>query len=184
MSYAFDPNEPLGEQCRLVLHERLGLAMDAVAVAARIGEDAEFTAAIHAARKRCKESRALARLIRHAVAEDEFVAFDSTVRQAARELASLRDAHAVLHTFDQLEHSGGAVGRTGGDEQFVEVRRRLVLRRHGAGLLDLSGVGISAPSPAPLAVAGDGPLLVVAARRRIAGALEDGGDTSFVHLGR
>jgi CYTH domain-containing protein/CHAD domain-containing protein len=61
----------------------------------------EIEQAVHEVRKRCKEVRGLAELIRPALGPD-FRSFNGLVRDAARELSSIRDAHAVLDTFDRL----------------------------------------------------------------------------------
>jgi CYTH domain-containing protein/CHAD domain-containing protein len=107
MSYAFEPSEPLGEQCRLVLRERLMLAIAAVDVAEHGADDGSISTAVHDARKRCKEARALGRLIRPSIARRRADRFDRMVGRAAGELASLREAHALLATVDQLETFGG-----------------------------------------------------------------------------
>jgi CYTH domain-containing protein/CHAD domain-containing protein len=62
---------------------------------------AEIEEAVHEVRKRCKEVRGLAELIRPALGR-RFRSFNSPVRSAAAELSSIRDAHAVLDTFDRL----------------------------------------------------------------------------------
>ena len=56
---------------------------------------------MHEVRKRCKEVRALARLVRLPLGE-EFERFNATVRDAADVLAPIRDAQAVLATLDDL----------------------------------------------------------------------------------
>lgn len=61
----------------------------------------ELEAAVHEARKRCKELRGLARALRPAL-RSRYHRFNTDVRDAARELSALRDAHAVLATFDAL----------------------------------------------------------------------------------
>ena len=61
----------------------------------------EIEHAIHGVRKRCKEVRAVARLVRSALGDD-FVRFNVDVRGAADVLAPIRDAHALLGTFDDL----------------------------------------------------------------------------------
>jgi CYTH domain-containing protein/CHAD domain-containing protein len=61
----------------------------------------EIEDAVHQVRKRCKEVRGLAELIRPALGR-RFRSFNALVRDAAGELSSIRDAHAVLDTFDRL----------------------------------------------------------------------------------
>ncbi|MDJ0770378.1 MAG: CHAD domain-containing protein [Ilumatobacter sp.] len=66
----------------------------------------QIESAVHETRKRCKELRALARLSREPLG-DEFGPFDDLVRAAAGELSSIRDAHAVLATLDELAAAQG-----------------------------------------------------------------------------
>ena len=57
---------------------------------------------MHDVRKRCKEVRSVgARLVRSSIG-DEYGKFNGRVRDAADALAPIRDAHAVLGTFDDL----------------------------------------------------------------------------------
>ena len=62
---------------------------------------ADIEEAVHEVRKRCKEVRGLAELVRPALGS-RFDSFNGPVRDAAGELASFRDAHAILETFDRL----------------------------------------------------------------------------------
>jgi CYTH domain-containing protein/CHAD domain-containing protein len=96
----FTPAEPVDEEIRRVARERLGDAIERLD-AVLAGEDTDVEDAVHQTRKRCKEMRGLARLIRPALGK-EFREFDRTVRSAARELSSMRDAHALLGTIDAL----------------------------------------------------------------------------------
>jgi CYTH domain-containing protein/CHAD domain-containing protein len=101
MGYVIEPSDSTqGEICR-VARERLDDAighLDAV-IAGEPGVDIE--SAVHEVRKRCKETRGLARLVRRDLG-DEFAPFDQMVRSAANDLSALRDAHAVLATLDHL----------------------------------------------------------------------------------
>jgi CHAD domain-containing protein len=67
----------------------------------RLGDIDDPETAVHEARKRCKEVRGLARLVAPALGA-QFRPFDRTVRNAANQLSSMRDAHAVLATLDSL----------------------------------------------------------------------------------
>ncbi len=101
MGYVLDPGRSTKREVRRVAAERLCDAierLDAV-LDGQPGVDVETT--IHEVRKRCKESRGLARLVRGALG-DEFRPFDQLVRGAANQLSATRDAHAVLATFDRL----------------------------------------------------------------------------------
>lgn len=100
MASALDPARPIGGELHRVAMERLDEAvahLDAVR-----GAPADtVTEAIHAARKCCKEVRAIARLVR-AEAPHEYAVLNTLVRDAARQLSALRDAHAVLSAVDTL----------------------------------------------------------------------------------
>jgi len=100
MGYVIDPAASASHEVRRVAQERLGDAIDRLdEVIAGTGGDVE--AVIHDVRKRCKETRGLARLVRPSLGRD-FRAVDRLVRGAANELSATRDAHALLATFDTL----------------------------------------------------------------------------------
>ncbi len=108
MPFVLAPNRPVDVEIRRVTRERLSEAVqlldelnDADAV--------EIERAVHEVRKRCKEVRATARLVRSALGDD-FDRFNTKVRSAADELAPIRDAHAVLATFDDLRTTTGRSG--------------------------------------------------------------------------
>ena len=100
MAYQLDPAISLECELRRAAHECLHLALEAVE---RVngGSPDEIEEAVHSIRKRCKEARGLARLVRPAL-DKEFRRFNRLVRRAAAELSSIRDAHVVLATFDDL----------------------------------------------------------------------------------
>jgi CYTH domain-containing protein/CHAD domain-containing protein len=108
VAYRVEPDESLQREVRRVAGERLADALvrlDGIANA----EPDEISEAVHEVRKRCKELRGLARLVRPALGK-EFAWFNNTVRDAAVELSSIRDAHAILATFDVLRASHGELG--------------------------------------------------------------------------
>jgi CHAD domain-containing protein len=82
--------------------------------------------AIHEARKCGKRLRALLRLARAGIGDDVYRRENAAIRDAARDLAGLRDAEALLETYERL-HARFA------DEvdwrRLVGVRRALVARR-------------------------------------------------------
>lgn len=115
MAYVFDPTVRLSRDVRRVARDRLD---DAVKTLDRLrdGDVSATEEAVHDVRKRCKEVRALARLVRMPLG-DEFERFNATVRDAADVLAPIRDAQAVLATLDDLR----AV-TTGGQPDLERVR--------------------------------------------------------------
>jgi CHAD domain-containing protein len=82
---------------------REGNLDDAVArhVASEVDPEASVEEAVHEARKCCKRIRGVARLVRPAM-EEEYHATNAAARDAARHLSPIRDAHALLATFDDL----------------------------------------------------------------------------------
>ena len=99
MGYVFDPQVAVRREVRRVAAERLGDAIEQLD--AVLAGSADVETAVHDVRKRCKETRGLARLVRPALG-DEFEPFDRTVRDAAAQLSAMRDAHALLATLDNL----------------------------------------------------------------------------------
>jgi CYTH domain-containing protein/CHAD domain-containing protein len=95
VGYEIDPEVSVRREVRRIAGERLD---DAIA---QLTDVVDAETAVHEARKRCKEVRGLARLIAP-VLGTEFKPFDRTVRDAANQLSALRDAHALLATFDVL----------------------------------------------------------------------------------
>jgi CYTH domain-containing protein/CHAD domain-containing protein len=95
----FDPKGAVRREVRRVAAERLGDAIEQLD--AVLAGSADVEKAVHDVRKRCKETRGLARLVRPALG-DEFGPFDRTVRDAAGQLSAMRDAHALLATLDNL----------------------------------------------------------------------------------
>ena len=105
MAFVLDPSESVPREVRRVATERLDEAIVILEHLDRADPD-EIERAVHSVRKRCKEVRAVARLVRSSIG-DEFDRCNRTVREAADALAPIRDAHAVLATFDDLRAAGG-----------------------------------------------------------------------------
>lgn len=101
MSSSLDPDKRFQREVRRVAAERLDGAIEYVAQALIDPEHNDLEVAVHEARKRCKWSRGLARLVQPSLGDD-FRCFDRTVRGAANQLSALRDAHAIMATFDAL----------------------------------------------------------------------------------
>lgn len=108
MAYVFDPATRLSRDVRRVARDRLD---DAIETLDRLGAQRGDAAAkaVHDVRKRCKELRALARLVRVPLGEEQFDGFNTIVRDVADVLAPIRDAQAVLATLDDLRAVGSAV---------------------------------------------------------------------------
>ena len=100
MAYVFDPTAPMSDDIRRVTLSRLDNGIETLDRLSG-GDRSGTEEAVHDVRKRCKEVRALARLVRLPLG-DEFERFNATVRDAADVLAPIRDAQAVLATLDDL----------------------------------------------------------------------------------
>jgi CYTH domain-containing protein/CHAD domain-containing protein len=100
MAFALTPRRDVRDELVRVAQERLD---DALSQLDELDDasGADIETVVHDVRKRCKETRALAELIRPALGP-AFRSFNGSVRDAASELSSIRDAHAVLDTFDRL----------------------------------------------------------------------------------
>ncbi|HSP04447.1 MAG TPA: CHAD domain-containing protein [Acidimicrobiales bacterium] len=99
MTYRLDPDRPLVDEVRRAALECLD---DAIGRLEEPGADLEDD--VHETRKRGKETRGSIRLVRPALG-DAYASVNAEVRDGARELSSLRDAHALLGTVDDLASS-------------------------------------------------------------------------------
>lgn len=123
MSYRFERDEPIPDAVRRVAHELLD---EALGLLEAPGDDVED--AVHQVRKDCKKLRGLVRLVRPGMG-DAYRTANTTARDAARELASIRDAHALLETFDDLVAArAGEVDSAG----VVPIRTELAARAAAA----------------------------------------------------
>jgi len=100
MVYVLRPGRRIQREVRRVAEERLDGAIGRLdQVMTDPGADIETL--VHEVRKRCKASRGLVRLVEPALG-DGFRSFDRTVRDAANQLSTLRDAQAMVGAFDAL----------------------------------------------------------------------------------
>lgn len=130
MAYEFDADESVATAVARIAHEQLDEArghLDAAEAATggdrpgRPGDDpVEDT--VHRTRKCCKRLRGLVRLVRPALG-DTYTVANRGARDAARELSAIRDAHALLATFDDLAAARADQVPDGG---LGPLRRRLV----------------------------------------------------------
>ncbi len=105
MAYVLEPGAPVTREVRRAARECLDEAI-AVLDGLELADPSDVERAVHEARKRCKEVRALARMARPAIGE-EFDRCNASVRDAAKLLAPFRDAHALLETLDDLRSAHG-----------------------------------------------------------------------------
>lgn len=124
MAYVFDLGETIREGIRRIAYEEIDKALQALDEP----DEAAIEDAVHDTRKRCKKLRALVRLTRPSMGET-YTTANRTFRDAARELSSIRDAHALLATFDDLVAGHVDQLPTGG---LAGVRRQLSTRAQTA----------------------------------------------------
>jgi CHAD domain-containing protein len=99
MAYRLGIDESVELAVRRIAHEQIrGALRDA-------GEDSGGRNAkgVHEARKRCKKLRSLLRLVEPAMG-DAFAIEDKAIRDAARRLSPIRDAHVMLGAIESLRH--------------------------------------------------------------------------------
>ncbi len=100
---------------RRIADEQIDRALNEIA-----DDDLSFEKTVHQVRKRCKKLRGLVRLVRPAF--DDYSDENKTFRDAARLLSDIRDAHALIETYDVLmDHFADQIDRRG----FAQIRARL-----------------------------------------------------------
>jgi CHAD domain-containing protein len=151
------PGEPLGEALRRMALGQLDLAIELLGgeqddrgAGARPGKrksakrgkghrgkrhrkdgpDTLDAQAIHDTRKALKRLRALVGLLREELGEQEYKREHKILRDAARRLASARDAEVMVETLDTLIARGPH--KLGRRRSIVELRKRLVAERAAA----------------------------------------------------
>ncbi len=122
MGYRFERDETVGDAFRRIASTQSDKALDEVGSAAANPADED---AIHDCRKRCKKIRGLIRLVRPALDQATYRAANEAFRDAARELSGLRDAQALLATFDSVVAVPSEPPRLDG---FESIRAELVRR--------------------------------------------------------
>lgn len=123
MGYRLTGDETVPDGVRRIAHE---LTSEAIGLLDAPGDDIEEV--VHEVRKNCKKLRGLVRLVRPGM-KDTYTTANATFRDAARHLASIRDAHALLDTFDDVMASEYGWALT---QQLVGVRRGLLARAEAA----------------------------------------------------
>jgi CHAD domain-containing protein len=119
MPYAFEHDESVPAAVRRIMDEQLVRARGQLTDAQSPGEKR-----IHNARKRFKETRALLRLVREPLGK-QFAVENAWFRDAGRELATVRDADAVLEALEILALPRALHNR---------IKKKLTANRDTAGL--------------------------------------------------
>lgn len=97
MAFSFRHDEPIPEGVRRTASSQVRRALRDLEGPG----EGEVVAVVHAARRRCKRLRALARLVRPAIG-GLYRPTDVAFRDAARELSDIRDSQVMVSTFDRL----------------------------------------------------------------------------------
>jgi CHAD domain-containing protein len=120
-AYRLEQGESVPEGIARIARGRIDHAIDALG-----GSGGDPEEAVHDARKDMKKLRALLRLVRGEIGEEAFRRESACFRDAARELAGVRDADVMLATLTALEERYPAelpADATGGLRQAVEAHR-------------------------------------------------------------
>lgn len=119
MGYRIRRDETLGDGVRRIAVEQHDKTLEEI-------DDGNLSRheTVHQVRKRCKKLRALVRLVRPVF--DDYKYVNALLRDAAKELSYVRDAHAAIETVDDLlEHFEYTVDR----DEFRSIRNALIERR-------------------------------------------------------
>lgn len=100
MAFRFVPPQPIPYQVNTLISGRIDDALAALDAVTQGQGNRE--AHIHRVRRRCKQSRALARLMRPSLGK-AFRPFNESVRDAARLLSAARDEHVLATTLADLD---------------------------------------------------------------------------------
>ncbi len=130
MAYRIKREEEVGDAFRRIARKQSDDAIDDVDTAASSTDNAE---AIHDCRKRCKKLRGLIRLVRPALDGATYEAANEAFRDAARVLSEMRDAQALLATFDGVLAASSDRDSTDPNAFGLEPVRAELARRAGAG---------------------------------------------------
>ena len=121
MAYHFKQDESIRHGVKRIARKELGAAI--ACLRGRNGVRSEN--AVHEARKSIKKVRALMRLVQSELG-DSYTAENAALRESGRRLSELRDAAALIRTFDDFKRGPGKGLR---DRSAAEARRALVLRK-------------------------------------------------------
>jgi CHAD domain-containing protein len=121
MAYRLKRGEPVPEGIRRIAAEELADAARRLTAARPATRDE----AIHEARKSVKKVRALSRLMRPEL-DGEYSRINRRLRNAGRQLSQLRDAGAIIETFDKLRKK---YQDELGANSLLSIRRALAARK-------------------------------------------------------
>jgi CHAD domain-containing protein len=120
MSFRIRRSESVADAIRRIAREQVDAALTEAGERGHGGADA-----VHRVRKRCKRVRALLRLVRPQL-KDRYASENAWYRDAARDLAHVRDAEIVPESFDNLlKHFADPIDR----RAIAPIRAHLSARR-------------------------------------------------------
>lgn len=133
MSFAFTPGQNVEAAVRQIAGREIGKAL-----AATEDDGAEIAVLVHALRRRCKKVRGLLRLVRPEF--KDYKLENRAFRQAAQQLGGVRDAGAMVETFDALlefdrELDAPMIGDAGYGVRVTLVERASAVHANRAALL-------------------------------------------------
>jgi CHAD domain-containing protein len=120
MKYTIQSDEPVSDGIKQIIQEKIETGID------HIDGDMDSHETVHEVRKRCKEVRAALRLVRGVL--PTYSEENAHYRDAARKISDIRDATALIETFD--DHVTVAAEEVGiDDDDLSSCRDSLVQRR-------------------------------------------------------
>lgn len=134
MPYRFQRSESVIQGVRRIAREQLEKALADIK-----SDDMDRHEAVHQVRKRFKKIRGLIRLIRPSF-EKTYQRENAHLREAARDLADVRDAQSLIEGFDRLVANRPSGSE--GEKPFAGIRSHLIERRKriAGGQADVSEV--------------------------------------------
>ncbi|MBD3221054.1 CHAD domain-containing protein [bacterium] len=131
MSFRFEPGEPVERGIKRMVREQIDQAIAEIDT-----QNLSHHERVHQVRKRCKKVRALARLARPALGKP-YREINRYYRDTARPLSDIRDAQALVETFDDVDARADRLVA----DAFAPVRAALVARRDAAAArVDIAGL--------------------------------------------
>jgi hypothetical protein len=132
VQYTIQPDEPVSDGVKRIIHGKVDTGIE------HIDGDMDRHETVHEVRKRCKEVRAALRLVRGVL--PTYSEENAHYRDAARLVSDIRDAQALVETFD--DHITPAAESRGAFDEatLADVRETLLDRRESvAAEQDLEG---------------------------------------------
>jgi len=121
MEYTIQRGEPVSDEIKRIVDGKIETGIE------HVDGDMDRHETVHEVRKRCKEVRAAARLVRPVL--PNYSEVNAQYRDAARRISDIRDAHAAIETFDDHVRPAARADGTVSDDTLDGIRATLVGRR-------------------------------------------------------